>query len=121
MNDYQTLYLDGLLLPHYSGFEEVTEPNASKNYTLDGSLKVDFRNNRRMWQISWKLLTIAEYEALRAKYDKQYNEQTFLTFHINDISLWTPVYMSIPTIKIKHNGQYVEGFSIMLEEREAIS
>lgn len=121
MNDYQTLYLDGLLLPKYSSLTEDTKPNDSMNYTLDGTLQVDFYNRNRRWVLSWKLLTMAEYESIRAKFDLQYTNQQFLTFHINDIDLWTPVYMTIPDIQIKHNGQYVEGFSVTLTEQNAIS
>lgn len=121
MNDYQTLYLDSLLLPNYTGFKEVTTPNATKSYTLDGTLNVDFYNNRRAWEISWNLLSLANYQAIRAKYNKQFTNSEFLTFHINDLDLWLPVYIEIPTIDIRFNGQWVEGFSIRLEERDSIS
>lgn len=120
-NDYATMYLDGLLLPDYGNLREVTNENASKNYTLDGQLYVDYLNNRRVWVISWKLLTRAQYNLIRAKYDKQFEEETMLNLIIDNLGIFTTVYMTINDKKVKWNGQYVEGFEITLEEQHAIS
>ena len=121
MNEYETIYLDGYLLPLYGELKEVTKPNAARNVALDGSLYVDFYNNRRSWRISWGLLTIAEYQAIRDKYDKQYSEQTMLVLDITGKGIYVRVYLTIDDKQIKYNGQYVEGFSIVLEEQYAIS
>lgn len=121
LNKYGTMYLDGLQLPLYGELKEIVKPNAAKNYTLDGGLNVDFYNNRRMWEISWKFLKPAEYDAIRAKYDRQFSAQTMLQFIVDPLGLFVPVYMEINEKNIKWNGQLIEGFTITLEERYAIS
>lgn len=121
MNEYETIYLDGLILPLYSGFKEITKPNIAKNVSLDGSMYVDFYNNRRCWEISWDLLKIDEYDAIRAKYDKQFTNQVFLPLDIVGKGIYVYCYINIKDKDIRYNGQYVEGFSIMLEEQHPIS
>lgn len=120
-NQYGTMYLGGLQLPNYATLKEVTQPNLSKNVTLDGSLYVDFYNNRRVWEISWKYLKPAEYNAIRAKYDLQFTSQTMLQFIVDPLGLFVPVFISINEKNIKWNGQLIEGFTITLEEQYAIS
>lgn len=120
-NQYGTMYLDSLRLPDYATLREITEPNIAKNVALDGSLYVDFYNNRRRWEISWKLLKAAEYDLIRAKYNKQFSQQTMLQFIVDPLGLFVPVFMTINEKNIKWNGQLIEGFTITLEEQYAIS
>ena len=120
-NQYGTMYLDGLRLPDYATLREITEPNIAKNVTLDGSLYVDFYNNRRKWELSWKLLKASEYDSIRAKYNLQFSSQTMLQFVVDPLGLFVPVFISITDKNIKWNGQLIEGFSITLEEQYAIS
>ena len=121
VNQYGTMYLGGVQLPNYASLREITEPNVAKNVTLDGSLYVDFYNNRRKWEISWKLLKAAEYDTIRALYDLQFSSQTMLQFVVDPLGLFVPVYISINEKNIKWNGQLIEGFTITLEEQYAIS
>lgn len=120
-NKYVTMYLDNYLLPDYGELKEISDPNAAKNYTLDGTLYVDFMNYRRTWQIKWNYLKIDEYDLIRGKYDKQFSDQNMLTFAIIDLGLSTPVFININEKNIKFNGQLVEGFTITLEEQSAVS
>ncbi len=120
-NYYATMYLDGMLLPNYGTLKEITQPNAAKNYTLNGELYVDFYNNRRVWEISWNFLEMAQYELIRAKYNKQFSQQAMLLFVVNNLNLFVPVYININDKNIKWSGQLVEGFAIILEEQYAIS
>lgn len=121
INDYGTMYLDQLLLPDYGALREITQPNVSKNTTLNGELYVDFYNNRRAWEIRWNFLKPEEYDAIRAKYDKQFAQQEMLMFVVNNLNLFVPVYININDKNIKWNGQLIEGFAITLEEQYAIS
>lgn len=120
-NEYETMYLDQLLLPDYGELVEITEPNVAKNYTLNGQLYVDYYNNRRKWQIKWNFLTPAEYNLIRAKYDKQFSQDTMLMFIVNNRGLFVPCFMSISDKVPKWNGQRIQDFSITLEEQYAIS
>lgn len=121
VNKYGTMYLDGFRLPNYGALKEVVDPNIARNTTLDGSLYVDFYNNRRRWEISWNYLKPDEYNGLRAAYDKQFSQQTMLQFIVDPLGLFVPVFMTINEKNIKWNGQLIEGFSITLEEQYAIS
>lgn len=121
LNKYGTMYLGGLKLPNYATLKEITQPNVAKNTALDGSLYVDFYNNRRAWEISWKFLKPDEYDAIRAKYNLQFSSQTMLQFIVDPLGLFVPVFISINDKNIKWNGQLIEGFTITLEEQYAIS
>lgn len=120
-NKYETIYLDGVLLPDYGDIIEVINENIGKNYTLDGSLYVDYYNNRRSWQIKWNMLTPDEYDTIRALYDKQFAQDTMLMLVVNNMNLFVPCFMTISDKKPKHNGQRIQDFSILLEEQYAIS
>lgn len=120
-NKYETIYLDGLLLPDYGELKEVTTPNIAKNITLDGSLYVDYFNNRRSWEITWNFLNPDEYDAILAKYNKQFSQDTMLMLVVNNRNLFVPCFMSISDKKPKYNGQRIVDFSITLEEQYAIS
>ena len=120
-NKYETIYLDGLLLPDYGQIREIINENLGKNITLDGSLYVDYYNNRRGWEIKWDYLTPDEYDLIRAKYDKQFSQDTMLMLVVNNINLFVPCFMTISDKKPKWNGQRIQDFSIVLEEQYAIS
>jgi len=115
------MYLGDITLPKYTDLKEITETNAGENVTLDGSLFVDFVNYRRGWKLSWKLLTVTDYNNIRAKFDEQFGNGTFHQFGVPAYNLNVPVYMRIDDRNIKYNGEFVEGFSIELLEQYAIS
>lgn len=120
-NKYETIYLDQYQLPDYAELTEITQPNVAKNVTLDGSLYVDYFNNRRAWEIKWAVLTPDEYDAILAKYNKQFSQDTMLMLIVNNRGLFVPCFMSISDKKPKWNGQRIVDFSITLEEQYAIS
>ena len=91
------------------------------NVTLDGSLHVDYVNYRRGWKVSWKYLTSAEYDSIRAKFNSQFADEVFHNFGIPEYSINAPVYMKIDDKNIKWNGSIVENFSIELIEQDAVS
>jgi len=115
------LYLGGVALPLYAELVDTTEPNLSKNISLDGTLNIDFYNNRRKWTIKWNYLTAAEHDTIRALYDNQFLSSTLPTFWITSVNLAVPVFINIVDKNIKWNGQLIEGFQITLEEGYGIS
>lgn len=120
-NKHETMYLDQLLLPDFGELREITDPNVAKNYSIDGQLYVDYFNNRRRWEIKWNMLTPDEYDLIRAKYDKQFSQDTMLMFIVNNRGLFVPCFMSISEKVPKWNGQRIVDFSILLEEQYAVS
>lgn len=114
-------YLGGVALPFYAEITDTTEPNLSKNVSLDGTLNIDFYNNRRSWTIKWNYLTAAEHDTIRTLYDNQFLSSTLPTFWIPSVNLVVPVFINIVDKNIKWNGKMVEGFSIVLEEGTGIS
>lgn len=117
----EPLVLDGLTLPNYLDFKEITKDNASKNYTLGNALYVDFTSYRRQWQINFKHLTSTEYSNVRAKYEKQFTSGTFLSFVCTAEGINTMVFMEISDRNPKWNGTLVVGYSITLIEQGAFS
>lgn len=118
MNNFETITIDGLTLPNWNTLRETTQPNAPKKQSLDGTLYVDFFNNRRSWFIQWDLLTVEQYDQIRAKYDKQF-DTGMLAVTIDGLTVL--MYININDKNIKYNGRYVENFGITLEEQHAIS
>lgn len=117
------LYLGDLTLPDYAndGFREITDPNAAKNITLDGTMYVDFYNNRRKWEIKWDYLTPAEYNSIRALYDEQFSNEAFTYFGVPELGINVPVYINIVEVNRRWNGSLIQGFAVVLEEQYAIS
>ena len=115
------VYLAGVALPLYANITDTTKPNLSKNLTLDGTLAIDFYNNRRTWTIKWNYLTAAEHDAIRALYDNQFVSASLPTFWIPSVNLAVPVFINIVDKNIKWNGKMVENFTIVLEESYGIS
>lgn len=117
------LYLGAQTLPEYAndGFKEITEPNTAKNVALDGTLYVDFYNNRRKWEIRWDYLTPAEYASIRALYDAQFANEAFTYFGVPALGINVPVYINVVDTNRKWDGRLIQGFSIVLEEQYAVS
>lgn len=117
------LYLGTLTLPNYAndGFKEITDPNVAKNVALDGTLYVDFYNNRRKWEINWDYLEPAEHNAIKALYNAQFTNETFTYFGVPALGINVPVYINIIDTNRKWNGSLIEGFGIILEEQYAVS
>lgn len=117
--------LDSMTLPNYAndGFQEIHDPVFSKNITLNGTLYVDTTGTFRSgWRITYKTLTAAEYNAIRAKYEKQFENQVFLNFSDDRLGINTSCFLSMPRERnIKWNGGYVEGLVITLEPQSADS
>ena len=115
------IYLGDITLPDYSFLTELTEPNATELYGLDGTLGVDYVNYRRGWKIGWKLITKANYDLIREKFEEQFTNGVFCNFGIPDKSINKPVYIKISDTARKYNDQLIEGFEIELIEQYAIS
>lgn len=112
-------------LPSYArdGLQELIQPNFARNLSLDGSLHVDFFNNRGGWRITFDTLTASEYASLRAIYDDQFDNQEFLTFDRTGLSGdFDTVFLSMPQERnIVWDQQAVLGLTITLEPENAIS
>ncbi len=114
--------IDGLTLANYAndGFQEIMVPNYSKNYTLDATLHVDFFNGRLGWRITFDILTAAQFTALKAKYNKQFTNNTFLRFEDDEMGINLDVFMSMPDDRnIKWRGAAVKDLTITLEPQHA--
>jgi hypothetical protein len=113
------------LLPKYSNLTEKINPIIAKNRTVSGKLFVDYRAKTRLWTISWDWLTLAQYQAIRAEYDRQFTTGGMLAFSISGPNVTVAnglAFMDMPSErKIKFAGQWVQGLSITIEEQNAIS
>ena len=115
------IYLNGTALPLYSDISERIDSNMSKIYSLDGTLTVDYLNNRRAWEIKWDYITTAQYDIIRGIYDRQFTVGNRPIFYVPSIPFAVNVLVQIPQKNIRWNGGMVENFSIVLEEFFAVS
>ena len=115
------VYLGGIALPLYAEIIDTTEPNLAKNISLDGTLNIDYVNNRRSWTIKWNYITSAEYDTIRNLYDNQFLANRMPDFYIPSANFAVPVFINIKDKNIKWNGRMVENFQITLEEGYGVS
>lgn len=115
--------LNGQALPMFRAedFREILKPNESNNQTLDGSIYTDFVGLNRSWQVKWPRLTDTQYDAIRALFDYQYTNETYLTLEIPYYSIDTIAKLEISAKDIKWDGCYIYDFSITLIEALSVS
>lgn len=115
--------LNATALPMFRAedFKEVLNPNESDNKTLDGSLYTDFIGLNRSWQIKWPRLTDTQYDAIRALYDYQFTNETYLTLEIPYYSIDTIAKLEISAKDIKWDGCYIYDFSVTIIEAVSVS
>lgn len=121
INEYETLYINNELLPKHLTLKQNLIPNAAKNNTINGTLYVQYFNNRRTWEVTWSLLTREEVQQILDLYYSQFSTAIPLTLNIPGSGLTVSVYMEVSPDDIKYNGQYSDQFSILLQEIYAIS
>lgn len=109
------------LFTNFNEFNEKTLENSTKVNTLDGSLFVDFYNYKRVWDMSWELLTRADYDIIKALYDDQRTNFMFTRLRVPDLDIDTFVYIEIADRQIRWDNSYITDFSITLTEQSAIS
>lgn len=115
------IYIDGVRLPHPSGYKETETPNDTTNQGLSGNLNTRFLNVMRSWVISWSLMKLSDYETIERLYLKQYQTNTYLMMQFDKVGFYGPVKIEFSPQKIKYNGGLVGAFSITLKEKYPIS
>ena len=115
--------LNGQALPMFraENFKELLKPNESDNQTLDGSIYTDFIGLNRSWQVKWPRLTDTQYDAIRALFDYQYENETYLTLEIPYYSIDTTAKLEISVKDIKWDGCYIYDFSVVIIEAVSVS
>lgn len=115
--------LNSTALPMFRAedFRELLKANESDNKTLDGSLYTDFIGLNRSWSIKWPRLTEAQYNAIRALYNYQYTNETYLNLEIPYYSVETIAKLEISAKDIKWDGCYIYDFSVTIIEALSVS
>lgn len=116
-----SIIVDGVTLPLYKTLREITTPNESEDVTLDGTLNTDFINNRRSWLVGWEKLKAEDYDTIRALYNAQYTTESIPIVEIPEYDVTAPMKLNISERDIRLNGEIIEGFSLTLKEKYAIS
>jgi len=115
--------LDSTALPLVlaENFKELLKANESNNQTLDGSIYTDCMGLNRSWQIKWPRLTDTQYDAIRALYDSQYTNESYLHLEIPYYSIDTTGKLEISAKDIRWDGCYIYDFSITIIEALSVS
>jgi len=121
VNEYGEIYMNGILLPDYIDIALERQPNATSNVTLDGTLFVDYVNNRRVWNIQWQLLTRDQVQVIIDLYKSQFNTGNNIVMEVANLGIRIDVYLTISADQIKYNGQYSDSFSAVIQEIYAVS
>lgn len=115
--------LNGQALPMFRAedFREILKPNESNNQTLDGSIYTDFVGLNRSWQVKWPRLTDTQYDAIRALFNSQYTNESYLHLEIPYYSIDTTAKLEISAKDIKWDGCYIYDFSVTIIEALSVS
>lgn len=116
-----SIYIAGTRLADYTDFVLLNEENSKDNRTLGGKLYTDFLNILRSWSISWALLTKAQYDVIYNLYRNQFRTGYYPVVYIPALGINLPMKLSISNPKLKWNGTYIEGFTLIALEQYAIS
>lgn len=115
------LIIGGQLIPKPTTFKKITKPNETDRETLGGERYTDFVNTTRSWQIGWKYLKEEDFAIINTLFYKQYENETYHVMQFDAYSIYAPVKLEISDENIKHNGSIIEGFSMIIKEKYAIS
>jgi hypothetical protein len=122
--DMRIIVSDGAgttILPLYSTLDEQIDPIQSENITLDGAMFTDFTSNRRAWRVGWEKLKAADYDIVRAIYNRQYSTESIPIIVLPEYGISAPMKMVISDRNIALNGEIIKGFSVVLKEQYAVS
>ncbi len=76
-----TPFINDVQLPLVSTpYKENVIENATDVVTLDGSLHTDFVSQRQGFELRWDVMTLDEYETIRAFYDGQFTGNDYVLF-----------------------------------------
>lgn len=91
--------------------------NAVDVVTLDGSMYTDFTSQDRQWTFNYEVLTQAQYDELRAKYDAQFTDYQYPLLSIPFYSVEDqPARMYINEKNIWNNCGDVQNVQITFRE-----
>jgi len=108
-------------LPLYGTLKEQVDPIESENITLDGAMFTDFTSNRRAWMVGWDNLKAADYDVIRAIYNRQYNTEAIPLVQLVEYGIIAPMKFVISDRNIRLNGEIISGFTLTLKEQYAVS
>lgn len=115
------IYLAGGQMPRFTSFEEITQPNASEVFGLNANLNIDFVNYRVGWRASWKLISVDDYNKLKAVFNRQFSQSSLPHLLVPGWGISTPVYMKISEANIRYRGGWIEDFRAEFWRQDAIS
>lgn len=109
------------VLPLYSTLKEQVDPIESENITLDGAMYTDFTSNRRAWAVGFDKMKAADYDIIRAIYNRQYATEAIPMVQLVEYGIIAPMKFVISDRNIRLNGAIIEGFTLTLKEQFAVS
>lgn len=116
------MVLGGRLVPKPSKFVKTETINGVDITTLGGVLYTDFRDIKRVWEVSWdNILYDTDHLTLMAVWRNQISTRTYPMLQFASESLYVPVKMDISPQDIKYNGTLIQSFTITLTEQNPIS
>lgn len=94
-----------------------TIENATDVQTLDFNVYTDFINQKRQWTHTWAYMSLADYNALRAFYDRQFTTYEYPTLSISYYSIsGVVVRMSINQKDIISNCGEIRNVTVTFRE-----
>lgn len=110
--------LGGVQLEEFTiPFNETPLENAVDVTTLDFTVYTDFVNQKREWELNWRVLDESQYNAIRAVYDTQFTTGVYPTFVVPYYGINSKVRMYINAKNIQKDGCHIKDVQIRLLER----
>jgi hypothetical protein len=116
------IVLGGLTLPIYAELEEQPSQLIAKQRTMNGTLVVDTFANLRAWKVSFDIIDYATWLAIDTLIKSQFTGSgAFLTFVATNPAANANVWVTPSSTKLRWSGSWAEGYSLLLEEQNAVS
>ena len=117
------LIIGGRLIPNPGpgGFRRSDRANETTTETLGSHIYTDFINVRREWVISWDKMTYEDYETILDLYYEQYSDEVYHFMQFDAFNIYAQVKLEITEANLRLNGSIVDGFSMIIKEKFAIS
>lgn len=115
------IVLGGQTLPKYMNLNVLHAPRKTRVETLGASIYTDYVNNRRIWEISWKNMLKTDYDIVKQIYLNQFLTGQYPIFQLDSENIYAPVELEISDADLKYNGVIVPSFTLVLNEKHAIS
>lgn len=116
-----TIYINSIKMPAFTSITQTVAPNATETTTLDNTLFVDMINTKRTWNIKFDMISIDNYNIIKAQYDLQFSGQQLPQLYVPGLNINVKAYLKLNDRSLKFSNQWVDGLELTAIEVFGVS